>query len=393
LEHFILKIKNIISNPSIMKNMLMLISCLLLLNGCARTLQVNKKRYSYGYYVSLSGKRPVHHRNNPPVKKMEVSVPGADIKMKQKPLSVITADSDNRLDHNKINRNTRKYTAKDLASTVKSLQAVLNIKGTTGHPVGKRITAAKENKRDFNFIILTGLFASASFFFFRKLVNRTKKIAYWARSNPSKAKISLACIQTLLITGGIYGGRELYHHDIISTAASTHIMLAATAATAFFSPVKKIINKGLQRSYKKQSMHYFAVAMLSLLLFVNIGNRAAGDKHFLPPVLQSHFDTKDNLNDPASGYHSDLPDQKDKRAGKMVLKVALTVTVAILSLLMIGIIAGLACELECMGEMGLAVLVCLGGLALTACTIILALDAIWRIGFFKKEKVKDIPVS
>jgi hypothetical protein len=376
-----------------MKNILMLISCLLLLNGCARTLQVNKKRYSQGYYVSLSGKRPVHKRNNPPVKKMGISVPGgADIKMKQKPLSVTTADSDNRLHHNKINRNTRKYTAKDLASTVKSLQAVLHIKGTTTHPERKRIIPAKVDEWNFKFIIFSGLFASASFIFFRKLVNRTKKIAYWARSNPSKAKISLACIQGLLITGGIYAGKELYHHDIIATAASTHIMLAATAATAFFSPVNKIINKGFRRRYKKQRLHFFAVAMLSLLLFVNIGNRAAGDKHFLPAALQSHFDTAGNLNDLSSGYH-DVPDQKDKRAGKMVLKVALTVTVAILSLFMIGIIAGLACELECMGEMGLAVLVCLGGLALTACTIILALDAIWRIGVFKKETVKDIPVS
>ena len=238
-----------------------------------------------------------------------------------------------------------------------------------------------------------------------------KSLSYWAKSHPLQAQVFIVAIHTIAAATTFKTGVWLYaRHDVAWPIWFFPLLLALTAGVKIAYPRKRLTETAISADHRywRSRQLMFGMTLCAWLLVLLAGNRTA--QWSVQPSASVENTAKRS---PAA--YSQMPllmtdggkvmyaktafkwlkikkktyfEKKVQRirqqaAGRSgldpVVQVLLTLlTLAVASFLAL-LIAGLACELSCSGQEGLAVLVAVLGGGLLLWGLIATMIAIWRV--------------
>ncbi len=238
-----------------------------------------------------------------------------------------------------------------------------------------------------------------------------KKLSYWAKSHPLRARVIIVAIHTIAAAAAFKIGVWLYaRHDVAWPIWFFPLMLMVTAWIKIEYPGKHSPKpvRSTDRRYWRSRQVIFGMTLCAWLLVLLAGNRTAqwsvqpadsvgntierspaaygqmpllmtdGGKmmyaktafKWLKIKKKTYFEKKvQRIRQQAAGSRGLDP----------VVQVLLTLVTILVASFLALLIAGLACELSCSGQEGLALLVALVGGGLLIWGLIAAIIAIWRV--------------
>ncbi len=235
-------------------------------------------------------------------------------------------------------------------------------------------TGTANKNSNFLFLSLSGLFAALVISIFIPFIPKSKRLAFWALENRKAARGIIFLGQTITGLAGLFLGKELFNHGIISTETSTYALAGITSATALLYPYRKV-KKGLfKHTYAKQKIFDLLMCISMFTLFMNVGNRAASDANFSKPAstIIHALDNKENtafVPNNSSSYHTDNAKgyyynnehySKNATVGQGIASFF----IILFLILFLTLIAILACILACNGQGIAALFLFFGGWAL-----------------------------
>ncbi len=234
-----------------------------------------------------------------------------------------------------------------------------------------------------------------------------KNLSYWAKSHPLHARGIIVAIHTIAAAAAFKTGVWLYaRHDVAWPVWFFPLLLAITAWVKITYPLPETARSADHRYWRSRQV-LFGMTLCAWLLVLLAGNRTAqwsvqpadsvGNTIKRSPAAYSQMPLL--MTDGGQAMHVKTAfkwlkikkktyfEEKVKRirqqaAGSRgldpVVQVLLTLLTLIVASFLALVIAGLACELSCSGQEGLALLVVFLGGGLLIWGLIATIIAIWR---------------
>lgn len=239
-----------------------------------------------------------------------------------------------------------------------------------------------------------------------------KKLSYWSKNNPVKARIIIGVSHVLLLIIGMSLGIITYIDELHIPNGFLITMVSVFFIAYMLYPVRGRKTGILKYSFYRRVKHDFILVMASsCVLAAGVNNFAFQPllihqpqppftlmiakgsfedpgliekelrKNILKQIKQIRTDIKQTL----KLMKADAQTGNDKKVGLKVFLIFLVLLGAAISL---GGVATLSCELSCSGHEGMAVVVAVGGTAAIIGLSILAIVSILKIG-----KPRPVPVK
>ncbi len=238
-----------------------------------------------------------------------------------------------------------------------------------------------------------------------------KNLSYWAKSHPLQARAIIVAIHTITATAAFKTGIWLFaRHDVAWPIWFFPLLLAVTAGVKIAYPSKRLSTTiiSADRRYWRSRQVMCSMTLCAWLLVLLAGNRTAqwsvqptasvGNTAERSPAAYSQMPLLMTEGGKAMYAKTAFKWLKIKKktylekkvqrirqqaAGSRGLDPVVQVLLTLLTLLVASflafMIAGLACNLSCSGQEGLAVLVAVLGGGLLIWGLIATIIAIWRV--------------
>jgi len=357
----------------------------MILGACS--LQIEKRRYLPGYYVSLTG------NNSKGVR----SLKGKTVKPLTTPSikSATCVEIPNTLTKNQLIANSKSDEKAIIANKIEpTTDAARSIKCNSNksknNPAVKKsnslnvnLPSHKEKQHstdDILFLTLSGLFIAGFAAAFKPFVSKTRVLGYWALNNRKVSRGLHFVAHCGLAASGFYLGQQIYDAGFASSEVTTYTLSGLVAIITAFYPKRKVKSGIFKNTYFKQKMFSMLMVASGLMLFINIGNQFKSKQDSKNTTIIESIITHTPTIDTATSY----PSQEEQE--EKALKIILTIFAAIISLALCLLIVGGSCALFCSGQGAIGALLLIIGLPTVIILSVEIFKTIWK----PKKKVPEV---
>lgn len=250
--------------------------------------------------------------------------------------------------------------------------------------IPRKLTLSKNKEGLFLlYASLMGVFIAGLFRF-----NQSKfmNISRWGKKNSKKAIAAITAMKVFLIFSGLFVGKHLAENDLTFSDPVRNILLGSYLAAALFYPSKHDLFGFSKQSYFRQKIHDLSLVLSGFFIMVCLGNKSAVDTNFSAPtsfVFQTYDNHFSDTDDHLTTLNTENSKEKSANSYKKTelsngAKAGFTILAILVFLVLLYLIAGLACSLSCNGQDALAAIVGIGGASGLIVGLIFVLKSIYK---------------
>ena len=237
--------------------------------SCHFVLQVEKRKYTKGYYVELTSKKKVNEHKY----ESNSSKPKIDVR-------TLVASKDSAPF---ILKPYLEYEKPEIKQVKNEKQVHLLVKESPKTFVAavskekcmvsrKTASTGAENPKEKYFLLFSALFSLLTGGIFLAIRKKVQKLSRWAKENKWKARMAIAGSQIVMGAGGFIAGNILYDHGIHIHEHARSVFIASFILGTLFYPFKKPYAGIINLSYLKQKAHDLILSLSGFFLMICAGN-------------------------------------------------------------------------------------------------------------------------